>query len=277
MRRLAIAASLVATAAGCGSSARSTGASNASGPTGENQVVLVAAGAGVGLLGCWDAKTGRVVDDASCVAAMTDAPTLAVADGATVQAGAKTDVVFCEIGEDPPMTVPGFALDAERVEAGEAPAIAVYPATAKVALATWNGDQDFAMTDAQRAAAIKALLTAVPGLVDTDARGAGTFDLDGDGKVDTLIFASGTTPSDDLGTSHEALYADFGDGAMVELFKETGTPAGGVRINATLDLGSDGRTELFVSGWWNGGGRDQLVSVGRDRVVTAVGKIGCDS
>ena len=256
-------------AAACGSSARSTAVSNAA-VAAAYQVVLVPAGTGYGQLACWDPSAKRVVDAPACLASAEPTPVLLGVGGELWPTTRKTTQVYCEIEEG--MSVPGFDLSTDA-----SPSILIYPATAKVGLTIYDDSADHAATDDQRAAAVRVVQMNNPGLVDTAARAAGAYDLDGDGTLDTLLHVSGTMASDDVGTSYEALYADFGDDRLVELFRETGTPAGGIRINATMDLGGDGRTELFVSGWWNGGGRDQLVSMSRDRVVTAVGKIGCDS
>lgn len=272
MRGFALVATVMM-AAGCGSSTRSTPAGNGAAASGETQAVLYPAGEGVALLACWDPAAGAVVHSDAC---LTNAPATGAQvlsrEGKVLTAGGKQQITYCTFGEDEVQTAPGFAMDTEYE-----PPVVVWPATAKVAFTPFDMEAEYPATDAQKAAATAALSAALPGLTEVAAIGSGSFDLDGDGKPDTLVAATGIEPGNEPGTSHATIFADFGDGRMVELVSETGTPSGGLNLSSTLDLGGDGRVELVVTGWWNGGSRSSVISVGRDRKVTRIGAIGCDS
>ncbi len=254
-------------------------------PAGGPQVVLTDAGGEMVQLGCWDPDKKTIIDDPSCLKAAPDVVELADTDGKTMTTTKKQEVVFCEIEGEEPDKNWGFAMPE-----GVGASVAIYPKDAPVKLTGGAGDSD--ATPAQLKAGLAALTASLQGkdkdkdkkqkLVLKDVSGlvAPPVDLDGDGKLDTLLIIEADQPradDPDMPTQQSGLYADFGDGKLVELFVETGTPSGGIEIEGFLDLGADGRTELIVKGHWNGGYRESIVFVGADRMAQAVGNVGCDS
>ncbi len=256
-------------------------------PAGGPQVVLTDAGGEMVQLGCWDPDKKAIVDDESCLKAAPDVVELVDSEGKTMTTTKKQEVVFCEIEGEEPDKNWGFAMPE-----GVGASVAVYPKDAPVKLTGGSGDSD--ATPAQLKAAFAALSASLQAQSDSLAKGKKTkvvlkdpaalvtpaVDLDGDGKPEMIITVQADQPrpeEPDLPTQQSGLYADFGDGKLVELFVETGTPSGGIDIEGYLDLGADGRTEIVVKGHWNGGYRESIIFVGPDRKPQAVGSIGCDS
>ncbi|MCC6999407.1 MAG: hypothetical protein IT370_32655 [Deltaproteobacteria bacterium] len=249
------------------------------------QVVLVDGGAGLVQLGCWDPATKNIVDDPLCLKEAPDVVELLTLDGKTVTTDKKEEVVFCEIEGEAPDKNWGFTLP-ESVPPTDTTAVMLYPKNSSAKIIPGAGDT--AATPEQVKAGVAALTVSMTGdkkgdkppkLSEGEVLMAPPVDLDGDGKPELLFQVQAEKPGADpeMPTQVAGVYADFGDGKLVELFTEVGTPSGGVEIEAVLDLGADGRHELVMQGHWNGGLRQSIISVGADRKVLSIGSVGCDS
>lgn len=176
----------------------------------------------------------------------------------------------------PDSVIPGLML-ANR-DLGEA-GLWTSPSTAELHLAAFE-PRPADVSPAQATEARRALLEVMPGATFGEVTSLGSpGDLDGDGTADTLLLASGSFQYEgqDDATILNMLIADHGDGTLTRLYVLQGTPTGEVQLNATLDLGGDGRTELYVTGTWLGGHEEKLISVSKQREVSLLGNILCDS
>jgi hypothetical protein len=246
-------------------------------------VLLVGLGEHMMPMGCWDAAARKVVGEDGCLASAKVGDPIVVLSppgSGTIDVTAKEAHTYCTIEGEDPMSMMSLTV-ASGVD------VAFWPSGQKLAITLLDTaeDQSRTITDEEQAA-LEAALAGSTGdttvkLANVEISVLGSWDVDGDGKADTLFHVHGEKPGEvDMPTEVSGIFAAFGDagggGKPVSLRSDTGTPSGNVSLTAVTDLGADGRHELLVYVTWGGGSSTELLAVDTSRTAVVVSSFGCD-